>query len=156
MNELMHFNPNHDKLGRFSFSKFNTPERQMARLERKDNRWAKRNYNKIYKKAYKPIKKDMTAYVNRELNPKYYQQLRTGKISKSYMNEYNRKLAELMNKNTSDLVSPSGRVIQFIAKRGELGVHMAMTEAGYDISKFRSGIYGSGRVAYKKTNVNMV
>ena len=48
MNELTHFNPNHDKLGRFSFSKFNSPERQAARADKKDQRWARRNYNRLY------------------------------------------------------------------------------------------------------------
>lgn len=154
---LQHFNPNHDKLGRFSFSKFNTPERQARRADKKDERWAKRNYNRLYKKAYKPIKKEMSSYVKRELNPKYAVQLRSGKISKSYMNEYNRKLAELMNKSVDELDSaPSGKVISFIAKRGDLGVHMALATPGYDTSKFKSGIYSTGRVAYKKTNVNMV
>lgn len=118
--------------------------------ERRDSRWAKRNYNRLYKKAYKPVKKSMERYVKEELNPKYSSK----KIGKTYINEYNRKLAELMNSSVSDLPSaPSGRVVQFIAKRGDIGVHMALTVPDYDISGFKNGIYDSGRVAYKKNVV---
>lgn len=166
MSELYHFNPYHDKIGRFTFSRYRNPDgslnerglqREARKLEKKDTRWAKRNYNKLYKKAYKPAKKELNQYVKRELNPKYSQQLRSGKISKSFMNEYNRKLVELMNQNVNNLpTAPSGRVVKFIAKRGELGAHMALADAGYNMNQFRSGIYGSGRVAYRKTHIDMV
>lgn len=164
MSELMHFNPNHDKLGRFSFSKYKNPDgsltqagqiRAIKKLEKKDNRWAKSHYNSLYKKAYKPAKKEMKEYTKKYLNTKYSDQLKRGVISKRYMNEYNKKLASLMNMNTSILpTSPSGRVVSFIAKRGELGVHMALSDINFDMSQFKSGIYGSGRVAYKKNVVN--
>lgn len=167
MNELKHFNINHDpKTGQFTFStRFRNADgsltelgrqREAHRMENRDNKWAKRNYNKLYKKAYKPIKKDINKFVKNELNPKYAQQLRSGKISRSYMNEYNRKLAELMNQNVDSLVAPSGRVIKFVAKRGDIGVHMALADAGYDISKLKSGVFGSGKIAYRKSNVDMV
>lgn len=155
MNELTHFNPNHDKLGRFSFSRFNSPERQAARADKKDQRWARRNYNRLYNKAYRPVKKEMNTFVKKELNPKYYQQLRSGKVSKSYMNEYNRELARLMNMHVEDLIAPSGKAVSFVAKRGDLGVHMALATVGYDMSQFKSGIYSSGKVAYKQQHVNM-
>lgn len=167
MSELMHFNIHHDpKTGQFTFStKYRNADgtltaagqqRAIQRIENKDNKWAKRNYDRLYKKAYKPVKKDMKKFVKNELNPKYAQQLSKGKISKSYMNEYNRRLAELMNQNVSDLTAPSGRVIKFIAKRGDIGVHMALADANYDISKLRSGVYGSGKIAYRNKNVDMV
>ena len=122
----------------------------------KDNKWAKRNYNSLYKKAYKPVKKQMKQFVKNELNPKYAAQLRTGRVSRSYMNEYNRMLASLMNQNVDSLPSaPSGRVIKFIAMRGDIGVHMALADANYDISKLKSGVYRSGKIAYRNQNVNM-
>ena len=157
---LIHFNKNHSpKNGQFTFGDGDGDgqlnERQRKRIEKKDNRWAKRNYDKLVKKAYKPIRKEMNTYLKKELNPKYAEQLKAGRVSKSYMNEHNRKLAELMNRNVGSLVAPSGRVVQFIAKRGEIGVHMALADAGYDMSQFKRGVYGSGRVAYKKTHVNM-
>lgn len=160
---LMHFNRNHNpKNGQFDFGdgdgdgyrEYQKRLKEAKRLERKDTRWAKRNYGKIYKKAYKPSKREMKQFIKRELNPKYRNQLARGKISRSYMNEYNRKLAQVMNQNVSDIRSPSGRVITFIAKRGELGVHMALSEQNYDMSRFKNGIYDSGRVAYKKNVVN--
>ena len=70
------------------------------------------------------------------------------------MNEYNRKLAELMNQNVSGIASPSGRVISFIAKRGDVGVHMALSDPDYNMSRFKNGVYDTGRVAYKKNTVN--
>ena len=160
---LIHFNRNHNpKNGQFDFGdgdgdgarEYQQRLKEARRLERKDTRWAKRNYNKIYKKAYKPVRREMNQFVKKELNPKYRKDVLTGKMSRSYMNEYNRKLAQLMNMNVSDIKSPSGRVISFIAKRGDIGVHMALSDPQYDMSGFKNGIYGTGRVAYKKNVVN--
>lgn len=122
------------------------------RLEKKDANWAKRNYNKIYKNAYKKSEKELREYLKYYLNPQY----RDKKIGATYINEYNKRLAELMNTKVSDISAPSGRVVQFVAKRGEVGVHMALADAGYDMSQFKNGIWGSGRVAYKKSQVDMV
>lgn len=157
---LIHFNRNHDKKsGRFTFGDGDgdgqLDERQLKRIENKDNRWARRNYDRLINKAYKPIRKDMNKFIKKELNPAYVKQLREGKMSKSYMNDYNRKLAELMNLSSSSLTAPSGRVVRFIAKRGELGVHLALADSQYDMSRFKQGVYGSGRMAYRKTHVNM-
>ena len=157
---LIHFNKNHDKKsGRFTFGDGDEDgelsERQRHKIEEKDNKWARKNYDKLVNKAYKPVRREMNTYLKKELNPKYRDQLRKGKVSRSYMNEYNSKLAELMNRDVGSLTAPSGRVVQFIAKRGEIGVHMALADPGYDMSQFKRGVYGSGRVAYKKTHVNM-
>ena len=157
---LIHFNKNHDKKsGRFTFGDGDgdgeLSERQRRKIEEKDNKWARKNYDKLVNKAYKPVRREMNTYLKKELNPKYRDQLKNGKISRSYMNEYNRKLAELMNRDVGSLTAPSGRVVQFIAKRGEIGVHMALADPGYDMSQFKRGVYGSGRVAHKKTHVNM-
>lgn len=125
------------------------------RLEKKDVRWADRNYKKIYNKAYRSSSKEMNQFVRQELNPKYRDQLRYGKVGKSYMNEYNKKLAQVMNTKVTDLSAPSGRIIQFVAKRGELGVHMALADRGYDMSQLKNGVYSSGKVAYRKKTVDM-
>ena len=79
-----------------------------------------------------------------------------GKVSASAINAYNRKMAELMNESVKNVTAPSGRVVQFVAKRGEVGVHMALADRGYDMDQLKNGIWASGRVAYKKKNVDMV
>lgn len=119
--------------------------------EKRDAKWANRHYNGIYKKAYKNSKKELNAYVKQELNPKY----RGQKHGSNYLNEYNRKMAELMTKSASSITAPSGRVVKFIAKRGEMGVHMALADSGYDMSQLKNGIWASGRIAYKQKSVNM-
>ena len=153
---LMHFNPNHDKWGRFTFTRGERRAlKEAKRQEKKDNKWAKRNYNKIFKKAYKPIRREMAKYVKKDLNKRYPKQLRSGETSKRYIIEYNRKLAELMNMEVSDIRAPSGKAVKFVAKRGELGVHMAIADLGYDMDQLRSGVYDTGRVAYKDKHLDM-
>lgn len=125
------------------------------RLEKKDVKWAKKNYNKIYNETYKRSKSELSDFMKNDLNPRYSEQLKTGKVGRTYINEYNRKLAQLMNKNVSDIASPSGRTVQFVAKRGDVGVHMALADRGYDMSQLKNGVYGSGRIAYKQKTVNV-
>lgn len=124
------------------------------RLERKDTKWAKKNYNKIYKQTYKASKREV-ADVVRELNQSIRMRNADGKISMTYANAYNQRLAEIMSRNASDIRSPSGRTIQFVAKRGAVGVHMALADEGYDMSQLKRGVYGSGRIAYKQKKVDM-
>ena len=161
MNELQH----HGILGqKWGIRRYQNPDgsltpegqaRVAKRMQKKDTRWAKRNYNKIYKKAYKSVKKDINKYVKNDLSKQMPMYNKSGQVSLTFANAYNRKLADLMNQNVDSLpTSPSGKVVNFIAKRGELGVHMALVDQGYDMSGFRSGIYGSGRVAYKQKTVN--
>lgn len=158
---LKHYNQIHNpKNGRFDFGDGDGDgyinERDQRKLEEKDNKWAKKNYDKLVNKAYKPVSKQMDKYVKKNLNVKYRHQLREGYMSKSYMNEFNQKLTELMNEHIDSLpTAPSGRVVKFIAKRGDLGVHLALADPDYDLSQFRRGIYGSGRVAYRQNHVNM-
>ena len=157
---LIHFNRNHNpKTGQFDFGDGDGDgqinERKLQKIENRDNRWAKRNYDRLMNKAYKPVRREMDKYVKKELNPLYAKQLREGKMSRSYMNDFNRKLAELMNQSSSSLVAPSGRIVKFVAKRGELGVHLALADADYDMSQLKKGVYGSGKIAYRKTHVNM-
>ena len=55
-----------------------------------------------------------------------------GKLSAQVMNAYNKNMAELMSQKISDIRAPSGRVVSFVAKRGEIGVFMALSNYGYD------------------------
>lgn len=115
-----------------------------------DKKWADKNYDKIYNETYKGIRGELKNYVEGYLNKKY------GDVNRSYINEYNRQLASLMNRSVSDIEAPSGKVVQFVAKRGEAGVHMALADRGYDMSQLKNGVWGSGKIAYKKKNVDMV
>lgn len=131
-----------------------TPAGQ-KRLEKKDAKWAHKNYEKITSKARKDISKELDRYANQLLsNPSSVTS--KGKLSASTINAYNRKMAELMNESAKNVTAPSGRVVQFVAKRGEVGVHMALADRGYDMNQLKNGIWSSGRVAYKKKNVDMV
>lgn len=128
-----------------------TPAGQKRR-DKRDAKWAKRNYDKIYSKAYKSSKKELNAYVKQELNPKF----RGQRHGAAYTNEYNRKMAELMTRSASSIQAPSGKVVKFVAKRGEVGVHMALADVGYDMSQLKNGVWASGRIAYRKSKVDSV
>lgn len=123
-------------------------KRRQAKIEKKDSQWAKKNYDKIYNKAYKSSKKELTRYVDNELS-------KSGKVGKNLVNDYNKKLAELMNKSANEVQAPSGRIVQWVAKRGEVGVHMALTDRGYDMGQLKNGVYSSGKIAYKKKTVDV-
>jgi hypothetical protein len=45
-----------------------------------------------------------------------------------------KKMASLMNDKVSGLTSPSGKVVQFVAKRGEVGVFIALADQGYNMN----------------------
>ena len=124
------------------------------RLDQKDAKWAKKNYDKLYKSTYKDSRKEFNDYVKNELNKHLASKLKNGKISYEYLNAYNQKLAEIMNRNAKDVRAPSGKVVKWIAKRGDVGVHMALADEGYDMNQVKRGVYGSGRIAYKKDSVN--
>lgn len=125
------------------------------RLEQKDAKWARKNYDKITSKARKDVSKELDRYATDLLsNPSSVTS--KGKVSATAINAYNKKMAELMNQSVKDVTAPSGRVVQFVAKRGEVGVHMALADRGYDMDQLKNGIWSSGRVAYKKKNVDMV
>ena len=131
-------------------------EAGLKRLRKKDVRWAKRNYNKIYKTTYKKSKKEMKKFVKKDLNKRLSEKTKNGRESKTYINEYNRKLAEIMNRNASDIRSPyTNQAIKFIAKRGEMGVHLALAGDQFDMNSVRNGIYGTGKVAYRNKTVNV-
>lgn len=132
-------------------------KRHKAKLDersmKKDVKWAKRHEKSIMKQANKRTKSDMRKYEKTELRD-LAKQMKTGKDSKTYINAYNRKLAELMNTSMKDVTAPSGRAIRFVAKRGEMGVYVAVADQGYNMNKVKNGVYSSGRVAYRQDTVN--
>ena len=123
------------------------------RLERKDVKWAHRKEDKIYNQTYRKSRREMNRFV-RELNRQISPTNKSGQLSATYVNAYNQKLAEVMNKNVKEIHSPSGKVVKWVAKRGDVGVHMALADPGYDLNQVKRGVYGSGRIAYRKTKVN--
>ena len=124
------------------------------RLEKQDSRWIRKNEKRIYNQTYKKSKKEVSEYEKKELSRSVKKYNADGQISAAYRNAYNRKLAEVMNKNVGDLAAPSGRVVRYVAKRGEMGVHTALAGTGYNMANVKNGVYGDGRVAYKKTVLN--
>ena len=125
------------------------------RLEKADYKWAKKKNDKITALAKKASQREVAAYGNELL--KLPAALNAhGKRSAQTVNAYNRKMAELMSQKTSDLRAPSGRVVSFVAKRGEIGVFMALSNSGYDPNQYRQGVYSSGRIAYKKDHANKI
>ena len=124
-----------------------------ARLDRKDAKWAHRREEKIYNQTYRKSRREMNKFVkqlNREISPTNA----SGRLSATYVNLYNQKLAEVMNRNVKEIHAPSGKVVKWVAKRGEVGVHMALADEGYDLNQLKRGVYGSGRIAYRKSTVN--
>lgn len=121
------------------------------RAMKKDIKWINKNEKKIKNKAYSQSKKEIDEYAS--LLSRKYGLNANGKLSKSFINAYNQGMAALMNEKIKDLESPSGRVVQFVAKRGEVGVFTALADRGYDMSQVKNGIWGSGRIAYKQTSV---
>lgn len=136
-----------------SLTKAGQKRYQSPEITKKDLRWAKRKSEKITAKAKKQSQKELNAYGNELL--KLPGALKAnGKLSSKTIVAYNQKMAELMSKKVSDLRSPSGKAVSFVAKRGELGVFMSLSNQGYNPNQFKNGIYDSGRVAYRKTVLN--
>ena len=122
------------------------------RMERKDNRWIKRNATKIENKAFKKSQREMRK-VTKQLDRKYSIRSENERNGRRYMNEYNQNLARVMNTKVENITSPSGKAVKFVAKRGEYGVHLALADQGYDMNKVKSGVWADGRVAYKNEKV---
>ena len=118
-----------------------------------DDRWVKRKADKIEEKAYKQSQREMKK-VSKQLDKKYKIKSDNERLGRTYMNEYNQNLARVMNTKVSDLQSPSGRLVKFVAKRGEYGVHMALADPGYDMNQVKNGVWDSGRVAYKTKTID--
>lgn len=128
---------------------------QLGHLTKKDNKWIKKNAAKITEKARKKSSKELMKYAD-ELMKDPNAVNKSGKLSAATINSYNKKMASLMNEQVSDLTSPSGKVVRFVAKRGEVGVFMALADQGYNMNQLKNGIYESGKVAYRKTVVDKV
>lgn len=126
-----------------------TPRGQ-ARIDKKDDKWASTKGEKIKKKVQKSVSKDMNEFTRTQLEMSYTSK---GKISSETILQYNNKMAQLMNSRVPDIQAPSGRVLRFVAKRGEIGVHTAVADAGYDLAELKRGVFKSGKVAYKKQNL---
>lgn len=125
------------------------------RLEKKDQKWAKKKTDKITAKAKKASQKELDRYASDLLKLPNARKA-NGSLSAQTVNAYNRKMAELMSQKTSDIRAPSGRVVSFVAKRGEIGVFMALSNSGYDPNQYKQGIYDSGRIAYRKSHANKI
>lgn len=126
-----------------------TPE-QLGHISKKDQKWIKKKSEKITEQARKKSSKELNQYANELLsNPDAVN--KSGKLSSATINAYNNKMASLMSQSVSSLRSPSGKTVQFVAKRGEVGVMMALADEGYNMSQLKNGVWASGRVAYKKT-----
>lgn len=125
------------------------------RLEKRDAKWARKNYDKIEKTAKQRVKGDLDEYASELLN-KPGSRNSDGRLSASTINDYNRRMAELMTRAANDITAPSGKVVTFIAKRGEMGVHLALADRGYDMSQLRNGVWNDGRIAYRKEELDKV
>lgn len=123
---------------------------QLGNLSKKDSKWVEKKSDKITEQARKKSSKELNRYAD-ELLKDPNAVTKTGKLSSSTINAYNQKMASLMSQSISDLRSPSGKVVQFVAKRGEIGVMMALADEGYNMQQLKNGVWSSGRVAYKKT-----
>lgn len=156
MRELAH----HGVLGmKWGVRRYQNPDGSLTaagrrRIERKDVRWANKNYGKIVSQTRKKVSRELNEYGSRLLRDPASRRT-NGKISSATINAYNKKMAQLMNMAAKDVAAPSGRVVQFVAKRGEIGVHMALADRGYDMDQLRNGVWASGRIAYRKKTVEM-
>jgi len=128
------------------------------RLERADQKWVKKNERKIYNETYNKSRKEIKDFERNVLDRSDIRKYnKNRKISAAYANAYSKKLAEIMNKNVRDIESPSGRVVRFVAMRGEMRVATALADRAYNLNQLRSGVYGnSGKIAYQKKNVGMM
>lgn len=129
--------------------------RGLKRLQRADQKWAKKKTDKITAQAKKASQQEINEYGNQLLQ--LPNAIRTnGKLSAQTINAYNKKMAELMSQKTSNIRAPSGRVVSFVAKRGEVGVFMALSNSGYNPNQYKQGIYGDGRIAYRKSHASKI
>lgn len=113
---------------------------------KKDQKFIDKKADKIYSTAAKKSSKEMNTFVKKEMK---------GMRGATAINTYNRKLAEVMRSKTNHIRSPSGKVVEWVAKRGQTGVYMALADQGYNMDQLKNGIWESGRIGYRKNKVNM-
>ena len=126
-----------------------------ARLAKKDSKWANKNEEKITSKAEKKSSKELSKY-EKELLSDSNSYTSSGKISAKTVNLYNNKMAELMTESVSNLKSPSGLSVKFVAKRGEVGVMMALATENYNIEQLKNGVWANGRVSYTSKQLDTI
>lgn len=131
-------------------SDYSAYEKKMAKLDKK---FIRKNDKKIRKYAKQVTKDELKAY-EKELRKNIDKYNKNGKISKVYATAYSKKMAELMNQAVDGLESPSGKVVRFVAMRGEMDVYTALADKGYDMRQVKNGVYGSGKVAYRSNVIN--
>ena len=117
-------------------------------LEKKDSKWATQGKgSKITEKAKSSASREAESYARSTAGAP---RTASGHISMTFINQYNQKLAQLMNQKVGDVSAPSGKILRYVAKRGEIGVHTALADQGYNMNQVARGIHASGRVAYRQ------
>lgn len=148
VNQLYHHGVKGQKWGvrRFQNEDGSLTPKGQKHYAKKDAKWIDKKSDKIYDKSMKSSKKEMDKFVKKEMK---------GMTGATAVNTYNRKLAEVMRTKTSKVRSPSGKMVEWVAKRGQVGVFMALADQGYNMNQLKNGIWESGRVGYKKNTVDM-
>ena len=154
-NELAHYGIKgmHWGVRRFQNPDGTLTEAGRRHYQKQDDRWVKRKADSIEERAYKKSQREMKK-VSKKLDKKYKIKNDYERHGRKYMNEYNQNLAKVMNTKVDKLRSPSGRLVKFVAKRGEYGVHMALADPDYDMDQVKQGVWDSGRVAYRKNTLD--
>ena len=131
--------------------------RRAQQIDKDNAKFLKKYGDTINKKVEKAVEPYMKVYAERELNTSLRKLKKNGRDSRNYINAYNKRLAQLMNTAVGDLRNPkTDYVVKFIAKRGEYGVHTALAHPDADMSRYKSGVYANGRIAYRKEGVKQV
>ena len=132
-------------------------KKRAQQIDKDNAKFLKKYGDTINKKAEKAVEPYMKIYAERELNISLRKLKKNGKDSRNYINAYNKRLAQLMNTAVGDLKNPkTDYVVRFIAKRGEYGVHTALAHPEADMDRYSKGVYGDGRIAYRKEGVKQV
>jgi len=159
MSYLIHHGILGQKWGHMNGPPYPLDDKDYSKLEKKlnraDKRFVRKNDKKIRRYAEKSTKSEMKEY-DKQLRKAMPTRTKRGKVASNYATAYNKKLAELMNQAIGDIETPSGRVVRFVAQRGEIGVYTALADRNYDLGNLRNGIYNSGKVAYRKQTVDKI